>query len=206
MPPLSVPSPRGGALTHVISGIDMAPWDVFGKITGQPVSRLPGGVQQQGVGLCIDIYMKDSDLMRERTAFYRTQDFKAIKTGRIPFGRRDSASNDAALVRAAREGWGPDCRLMVDAGASDADWRPGLKRALDTARKVAGYDVDRFQEVLRPDAVAGFRALRLRGAIPEAPGLGHAVDLDAMAGMTDNTAALALPGRKRRVPRSRAAS
>src|SRR5581483_11164270 len=34
---------RGGAITHTISGIDIALWDIFGKVTGQPVGRLLGG-------------------------------------------------------------------------------------------------------------------------------------------------------------------
>ncbi len=34
---------RGGSITHAISGIDIALWDLLGKATGQPVGRLLGG-------------------------------------------------------------------------------------------------------------------------------------------------------------------
>ena len=34
---------RGGSVTHTISGIDIALWDIFGKLCGQPISRLLGG-------------------------------------------------------------------------------------------------------------------------------------------------------------------
>ncbi len=34
---------RGGSITHAISGIDIALWDILGKVTGQPISRLLGG-------------------------------------------------------------------------------------------------------------------------------------------------------------------
>ena len=33
---------RGGSVTHTISGIDIAMWDILGKVTGQPVGRLLG--------------------------------------------------------------------------------------------------------------------------------------------------------------------
>ena len=34
---------RGGSITHTISGIDLALWDLLGKASGQPVGRLLGG-------------------------------------------------------------------------------------------------------------------------------------------------------------------
>lgn len=38
---------RGGTLTHTISGIDIALWDIAGKALGQPVGRLLGGIYPQ---------------------------------------------------------------------------------------------------------------------------------------------------------------
>lgn len=40
---------RGGAITHAISGIDIALWDLLGKATGQPVGRLLGGRYRESV-------------------------------------------------------------------------------------------------------------------------------------------------------------
>src|SRR5260221_14155953 len=40
---------RGGTLTHTISGIDIALWDILGKATGQPVGRLLGGCYRKRV-------------------------------------------------------------------------------------------------------------------------------------------------------------
>src|SRR6266550_2723247 len=40
---------RGGSITHAISGIDMALWDVLGQAANQPVGRLLGGRYQERV-------------------------------------------------------------------------------------------------------------------------------------------------------------
>ena len=45
---------RGGSITHAISGIDIAMWDILGKATGQPVGRLLGGRYRDRVTtLCV---------------------------------------------------------------------------------------------------------------------------------------------------------
>lgn len=161
---------HGGSITHTISGIDIALWDIFGQATGQPIGRLLGGRYRTKVKAYASILMEMPDLMRERTAFYRSQGFRAIKIGWGPFGRRESAKLDEEIVRAAREGAGNDCQLMVDAGASDAFWPNGLNWAVNAAAMLKAYDVHWFEEALRPDAVDDFASLRQRSPVPIATG------------------------------------
>lgn len=161
---------RGGSLTHAISGIDIALWDIFGQVTGQPIGRLLGGTYRSRVKVYASILMEMPDLMREQTAFYRNQGFRAIKIGWGPFGRRESAKLDEEIIRAAREGAGDDCLLMVDAGASDAFWPNGLNWAVNTAQMLKDYDVYWFEEALVPDAMEDFKALRERSPVPIATG------------------------------------
>ncbi len=161
---------RGGSLTHAISGIDIALWDIFGKVTGQPIGRLLGGRYRDKVKAYASILMEMPELMRERTAFYRAQGFRAIKIGWGPFGRRGSAKLDEDIVRAAREGAGDDCLLMVDAGASDAFWPNGLNWAVNAAQMLKDYDVRWFEEALVPDAMEDFKQLRQRSPVPIATG------------------------------------
>jgi D-galactarolactone cycloisomerase len=161
---------RGGSLTHAISGIDIALWDIFGKVTGQPIGRLLGGRYRDKVKAYASILMEMPDLMRERTALYRAQGFRAIKIGWGPFGRRGSTKLDEEIVRAAREGAGDDCLLMVDAGASDAFWPNGLNWAVNAAQMLKDYDVRWFEEALVPDAMEDFKQLRQRSPVPIATG------------------------------------
>ena len=161
---------RGGSITHTISGIDIALWDLLGQATGQPVGRLLGGVYRTRVTAYASILMDEPDLMRERAAHYRAEGFRAIKIGWGPFGRRGDRKHDEAIIRAARDGAGEDCRIMVDAGASDAFWPNGLKWALYTADMLADYDISWFEEALPPDALDDHVVLRQRSSVPIASG------------------------------------
>jgi D-galactarolactone cycloisomerase len=151
---------RGGTLTHAISGIDIALWDILGKVTGQPVARLLGGTYRQRVKPYCSLLMEEPTVMRDIVAEYRDKGFRAFKIGWGPFGRRDDARLDEAIVRAAREGIGDDAQLFVDAGASDAHWPQGLKWAMRTAEMLGAYDVGWFEEALVPDALDDFCHLR----------------------------------------------
>jgi D-galactarolactone cycloisomerase len=160
---------RGGTLTHTISGIDIALWDILGKVTGQPVGRLLGGRYRQRVRPYASILMKQPEPLAEQLAQLKEQGFRAFKMGWGPFGRVSNGL-DEAIVRAARDAIGPDCWLMVDAGGSDAHWPGNYKWALRTAQMLAEYDVYWFEEPLKPDALADFVALRRAAPLPIAGG------------------------------------
>jgi L-alanine-DL-glutamate epimerase-like enolase superfamily enzyme len=161
---------RGGTLTHAISGIDIALWDILGKVTGQPVGRLLGGTYRQRVQPYCSLLMEMPDRMREVVAEYRGRGFRAFKIGWGPFGRALDAKLDEAIVRAAREAAGDNARLFVDAGASDAYWPHGLKWAIRTAEMLKDYDIGWFEEALKPDAIDDFCHLRRVSPVPIAGG------------------------------------
>jgi D-galactarolactone cycloisomerase len=161
---------RGGTLTHTISGIDMALWDILGKVTGQPVGRLLGGTYRGRVQPYCSLLMDEPARMHAVVAEYRDRGFRAFKIGWGPFGRAQDVKLDEAIVRAAREAAGPDSKLMVDAGASDAFWPHGLKWAMRTSRMLADYGVMWFEEALRPDALDDHCELRRYSTVPIAGG------------------------------------
>ena len=160
---------RGGAITHTISGIDIALWDILGKATGQPVGRLLGGRYRERVQPYASLLMREPEQMADELLPIRAQGFRAFKIGWGPFGRRNNKT-DEAIVRAAREAVGPQNRLMVDAGASDAFWPQNLKWALRAAEMLADYDVAWFEEALSPDALDDYVTLRRAAKLPIAGG------------------------------------
>jgi L-alanine-DL-glutamate epimerase-like enolase superfamily enzyme len=161
---------RGGSLTHTISGIDIALWDILGKAVGQPVGRLLGGVYRSKVLPYCSLLMEEPGRMREVVAEYREKGFRAFKIGWGPFGRRDDPALDEAIVRAARDAAGEANKLFVDAGGSDAYWPNGLKWAIRTSDMLHDHGVGWFEEALRPDAIDDFCELRRRSRVPIAGG------------------------------------
>ena len=160
---------RGGSITHTISGIDIALWDLLGQATKQPVGRLLGGRYRERVRPYASILMEQPKPLADRLRAIKAAGFRAFKIGWGPFGRENSKL-DEAIVRAAREAIGPEALLMVDAGGSDAFWHQGYKWALRTAEMLADYDVTWFEEPLRPDAMNDYVELRRRARVPIAGG------------------------------------
>ncbi|GAA2756419.1 mandelate racemase/muconate lactonizing enzyme family protein [Actinopolymorpha rutila] len=158
---------RGGSLTHAISGIDIALWDILGQVTGQPVGRLLGGRYRDRVLPYASLLMDEPAPLAEELGRLAAQGFRAYKIGWGPFGRGGATTaQDERIVAAARGAIGPDALLAVDAGGSDAHWQGDYKWALRTSHMLANYDVAWFEEALRPDALEDFVALRRNAPVP----------------------------------------
>jgi L-alanine-DL-glutamate epimerase-like enolase superfamily enzyme len=160
---------RGGSITHTISGIDIALWDILGKVTQQPVGRLLGGRYRERVRPYASLLMREPQPLAEQLSALQSQGFRAFKIGWGPFGRR-SLALDEAIVRAARGALSAESLLMVDAGASDAFWRQDYKWAVRTAHMLADHGVFWFEEPLPPDNLHDFVLLRNHSPVPIAGG------------------------------------
>jgi L-alanine-DL-glutamate epimerase-like enolase superfamily enzyme len=154
---------RGGTIEHVISGIDIALWDLLGKVCGQPVARLLGGYYRNRVKPYASILFDEPGRLRDTLAATVERGFRAIKLGWRPFGRV-SHDYDELLIRTARETTGSGVELFVDAGGSEQFWPHGYKWALRTAEMLADYEIGWFEEPLPPDDIEGY--IRLRAAAP----------------------------------------
>jgi D-galactarolactone cycloisomerase len=156
---------RGGAVTHAISGIDIALWDILGQATGQPVARLLGGYYRTKIKPYGSILFDEPHKLREKLLEATHRGFKALKLGWNGFGRV-SNKYDELLVRTARDTVGPDVEIMVDAGGSEQFWPHGYKWAIETARMLKDYDITWFEEALPPDDIEGFKMLREHAPLP----------------------------------------
>ncbi|MCH2212621.1 MAG: mandelate racemase/muconate lactonizing enzyme family protein [Fuerstiella sp.] len=156
---------RGGSVTHAISGIDIALWDIMGKICGQPVSRLLGGNYRSRIKPYGSILFDEPNKLARTLESTTERGFRAIKMGWRPFGRRDRAF-DEQLIQTARQTVGDNVELMVDAGGSEQHWPHGTSWARNTASMLAEYGIVWFEEALPPDDLEGFAELTRVSPIP----------------------------------------
>jgi D-galactarolactone cycloisomerase len=160
---------RGGSVTHAISGIDIALWDILGQATGQSLARLLGGRYRERVKAYGSLLFAEPPILRARLEEAVARGFRAFKLGWNGFGRV-SRQYDELLVRTARETVGPDIEIMVDAGGSEQFWPHGYKWAIETARMLADYKVVWFEEALPPDDIEGYKRLRDHAPLPISTG------------------------------------
>jgi L-alanine-DL-glutamate epimerase-like enolase superfamily enzyme len=116
---------------YVKSGIDMACWDILGKVTGQPLCILLGGRYGDDFGLYRAISQESPEMMAQRVAAYRSEGYTRfqLKVG-------GDAATDIERIGAVREMLQPDDRLIADANTG---WL--MHDALRVVRAVRDVDV-----------------------------------------------------------------
>jgi L-rhamnonate dehydratase len=154
---------RQGAGMQMISGADIALWDIAGKAFGQPVHKLLGAKYREAVtAYASTLFRPTPEGMQEAVASYLEQGFRAIKFGWGVFGY--DLQHDIALVRAAREEAGPGIGLMVDAGwYGTSHVAPFKTRSLQDwiwlARALEELDIIWLEDFIHPENIAGYRAV-----------------------------------------------
>ena len=143
-------------LEHAFSGTDLALWDALGRKLGQPVYALLGYERSYRKTPYASVLFGDTpEETREQARRVRSEGYRAAKFGWGPLGRVD-AETDVALVRAAREGLGPDMDLMIDAGNA---WGKDVNTAYDRACEFAPFNPTWIEEPLSGDAVEEYGIL-----------------------------------------------
>lgn len=101
---------------HTLSGIDIALWDLLGNKLSEPVYRLLGYQRAYPkIAYASQLFGDDAQATLAKAQGVARQGFRAAKFGWGPYGR-GTVEQDNDQVRAAREGLGKECTLLVDAG------------------------------------------------------------------------------------------
>jgi D-galactarolactone cycloisomerase len=156
---------RSGTLMASISAIDVALWDLKGKLMGQPVHVLLGGKRRDQIRVYATgmYFTEGGDLaakLAKEAAGYAEQGFRAMK---MKVGH--SLAQDVKNVRAVRTAIGPEIKLMIDSNHAY-----NRREALSLCRSVESLDISWFEEPLSPEDYAGYAELRRQTSIPIAGG------------------------------------
>jgi L-alanine-DL-glutamate epimerase-like enolase superfamily enzyme len=141
--------------------LDLALWDLAGKITGQPCWRLLGGLSNRVRLYASSGTLREPAALAEQAERYVAQGFRAMK---IRFQRGDWRQ-DIRSLEAVRQRVGERLELMVDCNQgwrmpwdTQAPW--SLKDALTVARELEHLHVFWMEEPLHRGDQAGMKALR----------------------------------------------
>lgn len=146
---------RRGAAIQVISGIDIALWDIIGKATGQPIYKLLGGGYRDKVrAYASTLFRPEPAAMAEACLRYLDQGFTAVKFGWGVFGQ--DPARDVRLVEAARRALGDSNDLLVDTG-----WfvPRTAKEAIAVVRSLEPFRPFFIEELLSPEDYDGYAQL-----------------------------------------------
>ncbi len=154
--------------------VEIALWDLAGKIKGEPLWRMLGGTSPR-----VRVYASTGQRLEaaarvDAAVRLRGAGFPAIK---LRFWH-ERPEDDIAIVRAVREALGPDIELLADANqAWRMPWDTSPSWDLDTAARVAGALADLkaywLEEPLHRHAYDDLAALRKRSRVRIAGGEGN---------------------------------
>jgi L-alanine-DL-glutamate epimerase-like enolase superfamily enzyme len=103
-------------IDHILSGIDVALWDLLARSRDLPVYQLLGDASAYPKLPYASVLLGETPAETHHKAVgIRAAGFRAAKFGWGPIGK-GTVEDDADQVRAAREGLGDDGILLIDAG------------------------------------------------------------------------------------------
>ncbi len=184
---------RVGVGLSVLSGLEMALWDIAGKALDRPVHELLGGPAHDRLPLYASGGTGAWPLERavEQARRYGSLGFRGLKIGTgfdgrpggytttpgtPPYGTWYAGStagrvaDERAKFGALREALGPDMELATDCHAVQVREPWSRSTAFDLARALEPFDLLFMEEPLRYDDPEGYAALRRATRVPIAGG------------------------------------
>lgn len=163
--------------TTVCSAVDMACWDIKGKVLDKPVYELLGGaVHGTELRTYANGWYQDTGHTPEgfaRQAQKVVDDgYDAMKFD--PFGTawqsmsRKEQNNSVNIVGAVREAVGPDVDLMIECHG-----RFSAGQAVEIAREMAEFEPTWFEEPCPPDSINSLAEVARKSPIPVSTGERH---------------------------------
>jgi len=158
---------EGGIASFAYSAIDMALWDIEGKLRNQPLCDLFGRRRDSLPAYAANHVNKAT--LEENVAEvvgFQKQGFRGCKLGFAKKGLSNigrDPDGDVAFIRELRAAVGPDFEIIVDAG-NGVRW--DRETAIRTVRRMAEFDIGWIEEPFYPTQIEDYRALKAAVDVP----------------------------------------
>jgi L-alanine-DL-glutamate epimerase-like enolase superfamily enzyme len=148
---------RAGSVIYAISGLDIALWDIAGKVAGQPICRMLNPAARTDIPAYASLLRCiEPDLVASVSAQAVGRGYRHVKLH----------ETTVAATRAARNAIGADIKLMLDVNCA---W--SVEQSLEIAEAVRPLDLLWLEEpIWPPEDYAGLASIRERCGIPLAAG------------------------------------
>jgi o-succinylbenzoate synthase len=137
------------------AGIDLALYDLQGKIKGMPVFEI-FGKKKDKILTDMTIGIMDKKSTVTHAVKYKNQGFKALK---IKIGL--DKNEDVERVRAVREAVGEDMIIRVDANQGY-----DVKTAIEVLNKIEPYNIEQMEQPVKWDDLVGLKNVKDNSPIP----------------------------------------
>eukprot|EP01104_Vermistella_antarctica_P012473 TRINITY_DN3620_c0_g1_i1.p1 TRINITY_DN3620_c0_g1~~TRINITY_DN3620_c0_g1_i1.p1 ORF type:complete len:473 (-),score=112.56 TRINITY_DN3620_c0_g1_i1:16-1317(-) len=144
----SLPYGRKGVAIHALSAVDLALWDVLGKVRNEPVYALLGGKTKERLPMYCTSTRPDCS---------QELGFKGAKFP-LPFGPGEGDEGmrkNIDAVRRYRESVSSDFPLMIDCYMALT-----VPYAIELINKIAPYNIKWIEEFLPPDEYDGYAKVK----------------------------------------------
>jgi D-galactarolactone cycloisomerase len=148
---------RNGPVMYALSAIDIALWDIAGKLAGLPLYRLLGGSLRNDLpGYASLLRYAEPEAVAKRVETALKRGYRHIKLH----------ETTPAAIKAGRDAAGPAIPIMVDCNCA---WT--VAEAIAMARRLAPLDLKWLEEpVWPPEDHDGLARVQAEGGIPTAAG------------------------------------
>ncbi|HTN61484.1 MAG TPA: mandelate racemase/muconate lactonizing enzyme family protein [Devosia sp.] len=160
---------EGGIACFAYSALDMALWDIQGKLANKPIYELLGGKRHDSLPAyaCNHVNKATRELNVAEVVAFKEQGFTGGKLGFAKRGLSDigkaGPENDIAFVAALRAALGDDFDIVVDAG-NGVKW--DRQTGIDTVRRMGEYAIGWIEEPFYPTQIEDYRALKAAVDVP----------------------------------------
>jgi L-alanine-DL-glutamate epimerase-like enolase superfamily enzyme len=162
-----------GIAAFAISALDMALWDLKGRLLGRPVAELLGTPVRREIPAMGSVIfdMDDLDWTLGEFAFMRERGYRVVKAGGgmtldSVFGQ--DAARDLRYLTAIRDLIGAEPSLVVDVPGAQEVW--DVATAISRLREWERFDLRWVEQPLHPADLDGHRRLREAVAVPVGTG------------------------------------